>query len=108
MRTIWITAFLLIGAPALAEEACSYVNAQGERIQFLNDGQNSVTLYRPNEKTLACSWAVTPDQDYGADIICEDGLGGGYFFGAPTVDGDGQGLLLFLEQVRYKRCYEPT
>lgn len=103
-----IAAILLICAPALAADECAYLSKAGDRIAFLDDGQKSVILTRKGQSGIACSWAITPDGPHPADIVCEDGTSDGYFFASSDYKADNQDLLIFLDDVWYRRCFEPA
>ena len=97
----------MISGPVAAAQ-CNYVNGGGDTVRFVENGENSVILAVKGRSPVGCSWALTPDSLAGADIVCADGTEGDYFFGAPALGGDGQGLLIFLGDIWYKRCYEPA
>jgi hypothetical protein len=104
MRAIIVTAVLaLISAPALAAD-CTYVSESGDRLAFVDDGENTVQITEASGEVVQCSWAVTPDGPDTQDIACEGGLRDGFFFGSATPNSDTRDFMIFDEDVWYADC----
>ncbi len=88
--------------PSAAAE-CSYLNGAGDRLTFVQDGENTVTIDRNDGPDAVCSWGVNGDTAM-PDIECDDGSKTDYFFSPATRNGNGQDLLVFQEQVWYRTC----
>lgn len=102
MRSILIALFLVCGFPALAAN-CPYLNGSGDAVTFVDDGENTVTLKRGGT-TATCTWMITPDGPDAADIACDDGTRAGYFFAADALGATNRNLLVFNEDVWFRRC----
>lgn len=98
-----IAALLICSSPAFAEN-CLYLNDANDRLTFVDNGQNTVTIDRSGGRKLLCTWAITPDGPDDADIACDDGTRAGYFFSPDALGATNQNLLVFDDVVWFRRC----
>lgn len=105
MRSILATAIVvLLSSPAFAA-ACPYVNEAGDRLSFVSDGENTVTIKHADGSKAVCTWAATPDGPNTEEISCNDGTDAGFFFGSLKRGGSDQTLLIFGEDIWYRDCH---
>lgn len=99
MRAILVAVLLVGTSPALAEN-CPYVNEAGDRVAFLDDGENTVTIERATG-AAACDWARSED---GPTIACDDGSRLPFWFIPATRGGTSQDILIYADDAWYRSC----
>lgn len=104
MKAILVTAVLaLISATALGAE-CDYVSRSGDRLAFLDDGENTIRLTEAAGADLLCSWAATPDGPDVQSIACENGTEDGFFWMSAEPSGTTRDILVYDGQPWYTDC----
>jgi hypothetical protein len=93
----------LLLSPSLGA-SCSFVNTVGDRLTFIEDGNNTVLIEDDTPPTDVCSWATTPDGPAFQAISCQSGRVAGFFFGYSVRGGTDRDLLLFDDDVWYREC----
>lgn len=101
MRALIATAIVVLSSAAFGAD-CPYVSEAGDRVTFVSDGENTVTIDRSGSQE-ACTWGVNGETGI-PDIQCDDGTKGAYFFAPLKRKGSGQDLLIFADQVWYRTC----
>lgn len=103
MRALIAVGLIVLSSPAFAAN-CPYVNDTGDRVTFVDDGENTVTVVRTDGTKTTCSWGVTGEIMPYEDIACADGTKAGFFFGSPMRSGNNQNLLIWGEDIYYRDC----
>lgn len=103
MRHILIAALIGFSGTAYAEE-CRYVSAFDlGNIQFTEDVAVARMSGAPPE---LCE--VMFGDETGNELTCPSGISGNFSFAPAVYGGATDDLMVFMDHVWYRQCYEPT